>query len=216
MAGSASDLHFDPEQDYQAIEAALLQSERGRWFLAEHSRRSRRLDNDQIEDALHRLKSSLREPPAMLKRLETELDAVAGLLEDARRVIAARSGHGALAASPPISHGGFLPSLIAAAEELHELIWSSRGARPTPQLCEEIGRRATEMVALGSQQAEVSEQADRFASAIDVVARRVMAALETIRHELGASRHEPCDFSAYALPDPMPLDVFLSRPLAAG
>ena len=29
----------DPEGEYRAIESALLESARGRWFLAEHGRR---------------------------------------------------------------------------------------------------------------------------------------------------------------------------------
>ena len=33
----------NPETEYRAIEAALLESARGRWFLAEHSRRARRI-----------------------------------------------------------------------------------------------------------------------------------------------------------------------------
>jgi hypothetical protein len=58
----------DSETEYRAIEAALLESARGRWLLAEHGRRARRLDSALFEDAIVRLQSSLRQPPALLVR----------------------------------------------------------------------------------------------------------------------------------------------------
>lgn len=34
----------EPEQEYRAIERALVETARGRWFLRQHGRRARRLD----------------------------------------------------------------------------------------------------------------------------------------------------------------------------
>ena len=45
MQNATSEIGLDVEQEYRAIEAALLDNPRGRWFLAEHGRRSRRLDS---------------------------------------------------------------------------------------------------------------------------------------------------------------------------
>ena len=50
----------ETDDEYRAIEAALLESARGRWFLAEHGRRARRLDSALLEDAIGRLQTSLR------------------------------------------------------------------------------------------------------------------------------------------------------------
>ena len=81
----------DAETEYRTIESTLLETARGRWFLAEHSRRSRRLETGELEDALSRLKASLRDPPALLGRLEVELTAVETMLAEARGAVLARS-----------------------------------------------------------------------------------------------------------------------------
>ena len=51
---------FDAREEYLTIEAALLETARGRWFLSEHGRRARRLDSALLEDAIGRLQSSIR------------------------------------------------------------------------------------------------------------------------------------------------------------
>ena len=62
----------DSETEYRTIESALLESARGRWFLAEHGRRARRLDSALLEDAIGRLQTSLRQPPALLGQLQAD------------------------------------------------------------------------------------------------------------------------------------------------
>jgi hypothetical protein len=47
--------------DYAAIEAALLQTSRGRWFLAEYARRNRHADTGMLLTALERLENIVRE-----------------------------------------------------------------------------------------------------------------------------------------------------------
>ena len=81
---------LDAEQEYSAIESALLETARGRWFLAEHSRRSRRMETLELEGALDLLKSSLRDPPALLGRLKTELDSINEMVRATRSELLAR------------------------------------------------------------------------------------------------------------------------------
>jgi hypothetical protein len=47
--------------DYEAIEAALLQTSRGRWFLAEYARRNRHADTGMLLGALERLENVVRD-----------------------------------------------------------------------------------------------------------------------------------------------------------
>jgi hypothetical protein len=205
------------EREYRSIEAALLETARGRWFLAEHSRRSRRLESAQLEDALGRLKTSLRDPPAVLGRLRTELDSITHVLHQARASVLAR---GAGAASRPGSGGGLAgeenppAGLLQAADELHGLVWALQGRDVNRDICERIGRQAATIFALSARQAQESERALQFAETIDAVARRIMAALETIELEL-AERGETPDLGSYAVPDPAPLDALLARPAHA-
>jgi hypothetical protein len=48
-----------PPEDYEAIEAAVLETARGRWFLAEFARRNRSADTSVLLAAIERLESML-------------------------------------------------------------------------------------------------------------------------------------------------------------
>ncbi len=175
---------LDTEQEYAAIEAALIETARGRWFLAEHSRRSRRLETVQLEGALDLLKSSLRDPPALLGRLKSELDTINGMLQATRTELVAREK-----AAPKASAvaGESAPSpvagLLKAAEDLHEMVWTLQAKDIDPELCEQIGRQTASIFALSARQAQESQRVMKLAAALDAVAGRVAGALETIAHE---------------------------------
>ena len=216
MADAEHETPLHAEQEYRSIEAALLETTRGRWFLAEHSRRSRRLESTQLDDALGRLKTSLRDPPAVLGRLRTELDAISQLLRQARHVILSRANGTPSHASPIAGINGEAhppAGLLAAAEEMHALVWSLQAREVNREVCERIGRQAAAIFALSARQAQESERALHFAETIDTVARRIMAALETIELEL-AERGAAPELGSYAVPDPSPLDEFFARPMA--
>lgn len=212
MTSEDPDTPLHAEQEYRSIEATLLESPRGRWFLAEHSRRSRRLESAQIEEAISRLRSSMRDPPAVLGRLRTELDSINQLLRHARAAVLTRpSGptrtNGTAQASSDSAPGG----LLKAAEELHTLVWSLQARDVNREVCERIGRQAAAIFALGARQAQESERALQFADMIDGIARRIMAALETIELEL-ADQRESMSLGSYATPDLGPLDALFARP----
>lgn len=217
MPGEDLDSPLHAEQEFRAIETALLETPRGRWFLAEHSRRSRRLESAEIDEAIGRLKSSLRDPPAVLGRLRTELDSIAQVLRQARSAVLTRfpaspskpngPAAGADEAAPPAG-------LLKAAEELHTLVWSLQARDVNREVCERIGRQAAAIFALGARQAQESERALQFADVIDGLARRIMAALETIELEL-ADQHAATQLGSYATPDLSPLDALFARPPSA-
>lgn len=212
MAADELDPPLHAEQEYRSIEAALLETRRGRWFLAEHSRRSRRLETAQLEDAIGRLKTSLRDPPAVLGRLRTELDSISQLLRQARSAVLSRTP--ANGSRPPATAGNAEVAapggLLKAAEELHTLVWSLQARDVNREVCERIGRRAAAIFALSARQAQESERALQFAEMIDGIARRIMAAFETIELEL-ADQHETTQLGSYATPDLSPLDALFAR-----
>jgi len=168
---------LDVEAEYQAIETALLETARGRWFLAEHSRRSRRIETMELETALSTLKASLREPPALLGRLKTELQLIAELLERARA--------DALAREP--RDGGdeqHVPSeLLRAAETLHEHAWDLQAREVDAELCEQIGRQTARIFALSARQAHEAQRSKRHVEMIDAVADRVSGVIRTVMFE---------------------------------
>ena len=83
-------LPSDTETEYRAIETTLLETARGRWFLAEHGRRARRLDSTLLDDAIKRLQSTLREPPALLGQLKAEIEAIKAQMAETRATLLAK------------------------------------------------------------------------------------------------------------------------------
>ena len=185
MQTAEIDLKLDVDQEYSAIEAALLETARGRWFLAEHSRRSRRLETIELEGALDQLKSSLRDPPALLGRLKSELGSINTMLQATRSELVAREsappGQSPSTGTTPPRNA--IAGLLKAAEDLHELVWSLQAREIDPVVCEQIGRQTAAIFALTTQQAKESQRVLKLAAALDAVALRVAGALETVGHE---------------------------------
>ena len=99
-AQTALPAEVDVEAEYRSIERALLESARGRWFLAEHSRRARRVDSERLDDALARLQSSIRQPPALLGQLRNELSTLLAQLAEARARVMSKAAEPASEIAP--------------------------------------------------------------------------------------------------------------------
>ncbi|MEQ1669552.1 MAG: hypothetical protein ABL893_01710 [Hyphomicrobium sp.] len=168
----------DSETEYRAIEAALLESARGRWFLAEHGRRARRLDSALLEDAIGRLQSSLRQPPALLGQLRSEIEDLKIHLSETRATMLAK------ASAVGSSEGQQPQQILKAAEDIHDIAWSLQANPFDPKGCEEIARNAGRLYVLSQSQAIESERTLKTAQAIDSAAARLDALLETVIHEL--------------------------------
>ncbi len=74
-------------EDFEAIEAAVLESERGRWFLAEYLRRHQARETQNLLAAIHRLESALEGGTAIAR--------IRGALAEAARALTASEGDGA-------------------------------------------------------------------------------------------------------------------------
>lgn len=171
----------ETDDEYRAIEQALLESARGRWFLAEHGRRARRLDSALLEDAIGRLQTSLREPPALLDQLQGELADLKAHLNVMREELLARP---APQVSASAAEDGTAPrSILRAAEDLHEIAWALQANPFDPKGCEEIARNAAQLYTLSQDQAAHAVRTLGITQALDGAIARVDAVLETVRHE---------------------------------
>jgi len=193
---------FDAEKEYRAIEATLLETATGRWFLAEHGRRSRRLDSAALEDAIGKLKSTIRQPPAVLQQLQAEIGELRLFLAQTREEIMAKQTAAAAAAlhkpegdTAPKGDAAATPinAIMRAAEDMHELAWGLQSREIHPEACEAIGRQAATIYAISMQQAAISERVLKLAATLDTAGSRVAAVLETLSHELQEDRAEEAD-----------------------
>lgn len=171
---------FDADAEFRAIERTLLESARGRWFLAEHGRRARRLDSALLEDALSRLKTSLREPPALLGRLQSELATLTAAVAALRAGAVARE-----ASLPDVAPAAAMPrQILSAAESIHEIAWDLQAKEMDPDGCQDIARHAAQIYAMSHAQAASSRRALATAAALEHVSVRLAALLETVEHEM--------------------------------
>jgi hypothetical protein len=182
MQTNAASVPHDTDGEYRAIEATLLQTARGRWFLSEHGRRARRLDSVMLEEAMVRLQSSLRDPPALLGQLKTEIEKVKSHLAETRGDIAKRAPVGP---APFGGDPGNAPpqGILTAAEDIHELAWSLQAKAPDAESCEQIARHAARLYAMSLQQAIESARLAKLAGALDEACAQLAAILETIGFE---------------------------------
>lgn len=170
----------ETEIEYRAIEAALLETARGRWFLAEHGRRARRLDSALLEDAIGRLQASLRDPPALLGQLEAEMGELKSHITDSRETLLRRhSGSADGEANDPVRP----QSILKAAESIHDIAWSLQANPFDPKGCETIARNAGQLYAMSQMHAMESQRALDFAAALESALARIEAILETVAHE---------------------------------
>jgi len=188
---------FDVEQEYRAIEATLLETTTGRWFLAEHGRRSRRLDSRMLEAAIGRLQSSLRQPPALLGQLQAEIGELRLFLAQTREELMNRRTEAPAATeltaevdAPKSAAQTATAAILRAAEDMHELVWGLQAKEVDPVACEAIAKHASIIYAMSMQQAKTSERIIALAAALDQAGARLAAVLETIAHELEVDEEE--------------------------
>ena len=106
----------DVETEYRSIESALLESALGRWFLAEHSRRARRLDSVRLDEALGKLQSSLRQPPALLGQLKAEVSKLRSEIASARVKVLSKPAAPSDEPAPA--------AILKSVEALHQMAWN--------------------------------------------------------------------------------------------
>lgn len=92
-----------PREQYEALESAVMESARGRWFLAEYARRNRAADTMTLLDALKKLENVASANSLKADRPQPDIDQLASAIKAARSEIA--STHNDL-----LPDGGYLPS----------------------------------------------------------------------------------------------------------
>jgi chemotaxis protein CheZ len=142
--------------DYEAIEAAVMETARGRWFLLEYARRNRHADTEMLLGALERLENVIRN--------ETVLPAAdrirSSLLEMAKAIARAKAEIAAI--KPDVAAGHIeeaseeldsivqtteraTSDILAAAERIQEIAWTLREQGHHPETCDLLDGEATEI-----------------------------------------------------------------------
>ncbi|HEV7259789.1 MAG TPA: hypothetical protein VGN82_18550 [Bosea sp. (in: a-proteobacteria)] len=154
------------ETDYEAIEAAVMETARGRWFMAEYARRNRQADTQQLLGAINRIERivglGLPEPAA-----EPDVSEAAALIADLRIDLERISGKGEDRASGLASRiETAAGSIVQATESMQEAAWSLREAGANEALCDMLDQRAAEISAATMIVEGTAQRIDKIADTI--------------------------------------------------
>lgn len=201
------------ETDYEAIASAVMETARGRWFMAEFAKRNRQADTAQVLTAINRLQRALGATPARQPAGGQNLrDAVALIMDlraDLERIGGGPSEPSSRLAARIESAAG---SIIAATESIQEAAWGLREAGASDALCDALDRRATEIYGATAVVEGTAQQISKIADTI--------AMLDSSLRAFAEDAHETFDLDAVPTRAPArvadrPLDLREAAPLSS-
>lgn len=157
------------DADYEAIAAAVMETARGRWFMAEFARRNRQADTHQLLEAIRRIERVVGlQGPQSQPDLEPDLGETAALISDLRIDLERISGKAqdrasGLAARIEAAAG----TIVAATENVQEAAWHLRESGASEALCDELDRHAA---AIGAAIGQIDGTVRRIDKIADTVA----------------------------------------------
>ncbi|MGI9481903.1 MAG: hypothetical protein ACR2OR_06055 [Hyphomicrobiales bacterium] len=176
-------------EDYEAIEAAVMETARGRWFLKEYAHRNRTADTNMLLNAIGRIEDAL-----ALKTINPEIDAaysevgsdrvfepalLAQVITDARVEISSIRD-GLLEEEDPLQAGSDpLEATVISADTISASIFEqARGLQETVYKLRDAGAHELLSDALD----ECAENLMRISQKQDLNARRIAEALRALQH----------------------------------
>lgn len=147
------------EADYGSIEEAVMETARGRWFLAEYARRNRHADTLAVLDAIGKLESAVAVPRAApdIDRVRMEIREMAHAIARTKAEIAAIKPEGvdagighfedasveldAIVQATATATG----DILSAAETIQEIAWTLREMGAEGEVCDLIDTKTTDI-----------------------------------------------------------------------
>src|SRR5690242_9844045 len=145
------------EADYEAIEGAVMETARGRWFLAEYARRNRNADTTMLLKALDRIEAAMG-----AKRSVEPVDRIRFDLVEMSKAISRTKAEIASIKPDADHHGKFgeaseeldsvvqatesaTSDILACAERIQEMAWTLREQGVESEVCDLLDANATEV-----------------------------------------------------------------------
>ena len=186
MSGSHSLTAFEPTE-YEAIEATMSGSARGRWFLAEFASRNRSADTNVLLDAIARLESAVtdgRGPDAVshfrgdimemasaIGRTKAEIAAITDPGHDQTRLSIASEALDAIVQATERA----TTDILSAAEQVQESAWSLRENGIDAAACDALDRYATQIYTACSFQDLTAQRTGRIVHTLRYLEERLNA-----------------------------------------
>jgi chemotaxis regulatin CheY-phosphate phosphatase CheZ len=178
------------EADYEAIEGAVMETARGRWFLAEYARRNRHADTTMLLKALDRIEAVVRG-----ERSVESVDRIRFDLVEMSKAIARTKTEIAAMKPDADHHGKFgeateeLDSVVQAteaatsdilecAERIQEIAWTLREQGLDASVCDLLDTKATEVYTACSFQDLTGQRTRKVIGVLRYLEGRINAMIE--------------------------------------
>ena len=178
------------EEDYEAIEQAVLETSRGRWFLAEYARRNRNADTAVLLEAIRKLERTVETQPATniadsVDQIRFDVVEMAAAIAQTKREIAAirpdgeQQGHAGVAADEldaiVESTEKATQDILEATEQIQEIAWSIREEGVRDDVCDELDKLVTEIYTASSFQDLTGQRISKVVSVLGYLKERLEA-----------------------------------------
>lgn len=171
--------------NYEGVARVLKGSARGRWFLAEHARRSRAAETSSLLAAIVKLELAvLRSQRKQSEQVLADLVEMSEAIERTRAEIAAIKPTDQLnAASTELDDivaatEKATSAILAAAEEVQEAGWIMREKGADPSLCDQLDARATDIYTTCSFQDLTGQRTEKVVKVLRFIEQRIDAMIE--------------------------------------
>ena len=178
------------EQDYDAIQAAVMETSRGRWFLAEYARRNRNSDTTVLLDAIKKLERAIEQPAASLEHEQVRFD----LMEMASEIAQTRMDIAAIA--PKGGEENHLSSvateldsvveateaatykILTGAENVQEAVWKMRDRGADEEDCQLLEQCATDIFSACDFQDLTGQRIAKVVNVVGYIEERLNSMIE--------------------------------------
>lgn len=178
------------ESDYEAIEAAVMETEKGRWFLFEYARRHRSADTGVVIEAIGRLETLLRrERRPDADRIRLDIGEMKDAIERTKLEIAQIKSDGRTPLSRFDRASNELDAIVeqteaatseilGSAEKIQEFAWTMREAGVDNALCDEIENLTTNIYMACSFQDLTGQRTQKVVQVLRYLENRINAMIE--------------------------------------
>ncbi|MGL4635543.1 MAG: hypothetical protein ACRCWF_06165 [Beijerinckiaceae bacterium] len=172
--------------DYEAIELAVMETDRGRNFLQEYARRNRHADTQVLLSALSRIEKSIaiHREPTEIDKFRLDVLEMSRAISRTRAEISSIKPENEAGGGRIVEASGELDSIVAAtesatsdilasAEKVQEAAWTMREAGGDPGFCDMLDERATEIYTSCSFQDLTAQRIRKVIDALGFLEKRV-------------------------------------------
>ncbi|MEO0381925.1 MAG: hypothetical protein AAF234_00110 [Pseudomonadota bacterium] len=183
------------ESDYEAIADAVMETERGRWFLKEYARRNRNTDTQTVLDALERLEDRITsDAPSggdtsvalishnvidlaeAITQVKREVQDLGGQGDDKDHFVSATVELEAIVTQTETATG----EILEAAEKIQEVLWTLREEGANETQCDIIESKIIDVYTACSFQDLTGQRSSKVVRLVGYVEKRVSAMMDIL------------------------------------